>query len=320
MREPRLRHATLDDAALAADLMTASYPAFPRDPVITRYFWERPRNGWAIGRFIAEIDEGPVAYVDWAHAPREQDEDRQCHVNVALDRAFTEIELLTFLWQWVTDQAAAGGSRVLEAYAAEDEAESLEALTRIGYQRDRYEKVWELDLEAHGGRLVAEAGAARARVAAEGYELTTAAAWPAANKWEALHLLDITTQKDIPTTFPIIPETLEDFLERAGAPDRPPDRRWMAIRGQAPVAMSYLRYPPVRGCVWTGYTCCHPDHRGRGIARAVKLQTLAQAVALGVPAVYTDNDSQNAPMLHINEGLGYTRRPGFVSLVKRVEP
>src|SRR5260370_30435841 len=80
--------------------------------------------------------------------------------------------------------------------------------------------------------------------------------------------------------------------------------------------MSYLRFPPGRGQVWTGYPCCHPEHRGRGIARAVKLQSLAQAVALGVPYVYTDNDSENAPMLHLNERLGYGRRPGLIALLK----
>lgn len=79
------------------------------------------------------------------------------------------------------------------------------------------------------------------------------------------------------------------------------------------------RFPPVRGRVWTGYTCCHPDHRGRGLARAVKLQSLAQAIDLGVPAVFTDNDSQNAPILHINEELGYAPRAGLISLLKRVE-
>jgi GNAT superfamily N-acetyltransferase len=66
------------------------------------------------------------------------------------------------------------------------------------------------------------------------------------------------------------------------------------------------------------HTCTHPDYRGRGLARAVKLQTLAQAVELGIPAVLTDNDSENAPMLHINEVLGYDERRGFISFVKRV--
>ena len=82
--------------------------------------------------------------------------------------------------------------------------------------------------------------------------------------------------------------------------------------------MSYLKYPPVRGDVWTSYTCTDPGYRGRGLARGIKLQTLAQAVELGVPLVYTANDSENAPMLRINETLGYRARPGFVEHHKRV--
>ena len=85
------------------------------------------------------------------------------------------------------------------------------------------------------------------------------------------------------------------------------------------MSMSYLKFPPVRGTVWTGFTCTHPDYRGRGIARAVKLQSLGQAAELGIPIVCTDNDSENAPMLHINETLGYVRRPGFVEHHKRVK-
>lgn len=320
MKEPRLRLATLDDAALASELMTAAYPAFPEDPIITRYRWEHPRHGWTLARYIAAVGDQPVAFVDWMHGPVEQDAERHCAVGVSLDRAYMDLELLTFLWQWATDKVMAGGSRVLEAYAGEDEPEVLEALGRVGYEGDRFEKVWELDLEANGVRLVTEARQIRERAAEKGYVLTTVAAWQSPSKFRSLHALDTITRQDIPTTFPILPETFENFMERVSAPDRPQDRLWVALHGDQAVALSYLRFPPVRGCVWTGYTCCHPDHRGRGVARAVKLQTLAQAVELGVAAVYTDNDSQNAPMLHINERLGYVAKPGFVSLLKRVEP
>lgn len=320
MKEPRLRPATLDDAALASDLMTAAYPSIPADPIITRYRWEHPRKGWTFGRFIASVDDQPVAFIDWWQSPVEQDPERHCAIGVSLDRAHSDVELLTYLWQWATDQVQASGSRRLEAYCGEDEPVVLEALGRVGYQRDRFEKVWELDLVANGARLVDEARQARGKTAQDGYVLTTVAAWQFPGKFKGLHDLDTITRQDVPTTFPILPETFENFMERASAPDRPHDRFWVALRGDEPVALSYLRFPPVRGRVWTGYTCCHPDHRGRGLARAVKLQTLAQAVELGVPAVYTDNDSENAPMLHINERLGYVAKPGFVSLLKRVEP
>ncbi len=314
-----MRPATIDDAALAADLMTEAYPAFAQDPIITRYRWDHPREGWSTERFIAEVERRPVAYVEWIHGPSEQDPERHSEVAVALDRAHMDTELLTYLWQWVTGQAVAGGSRILEAYAGEDEPEMLDALGRVGYSRDRLGKVWELDLQAHGKRLLAEAQDARAAAARDGYELKTLADWRAPGRFEALHALDTLTRKDIPTTFPVLPETFENFMERLDSPDRPHDRWWLAIFGGEPVAVSYLRFPPVRGRVWTGYTCSHPDHRGRGVARAIKLQSLAQAVELGVPFVYTDNDSENAPMLHINERLGYRPRPGLIGLLKRVE-
>ena len=319
MTEPTFRPTTLDDAELAADLMTAAYPSLAVDPVLTRYRWAHPRQGWTYGGFIAEMSGKPIAFLHLMHGPPEQDPQRHCEVGVALDRSSLEVDLLTHLWHWATEQAAAGGSQMLEAYAVEDEPEVLEALGRVGYGRDRFEKAWRLDLGLHGTRLVGEAKHERVEAERAGYELTTVARWDAPMKFEALYSLDTVTRKDIPTTFPILPDTFENFMERLRSPDRPHDKWWVALSDGKPVAMSYLLFPPVRGQVWTGYTCCDPDHRGRGIARAVKLQSLAQAVELGVPYVYTVNDSENAPMLHINERLGYGPQPGLIALLKRVE-
>jgi RimJ/RimL family protein N-acetyltransferase len=318
MAEVIYRPADLDDAELAADLMTAAYPAIGEDPIITRYRWEHPKRGWSAGRFIAEIDNRPIAFVDWIHGPPDQDPERHCEVSVYLDAAELDVDLLTSLWQWVSDQAAATGSRILEGYAAEDEPGMQQALARVGFARDRQEKVWELDLRQHGDQLVREAHEARAKMGKESITLMTLSDWPDPDALKKLHALDGPTRNDVPTTFPNLPETFEDFELRANGPDRPHDRFWIALDGDCPVAMSYLRFPPVRGNVWTGYTCCDRQYRGRGIARAVKLQSLAQAVELRVPFVYTDNDSENAPMLHINEKLGYRPRPGFVGHLKRV--
>lgn len=318
MAEVVYRPAELDDAALAADLMTAAYPALAQDPVMTRYRWSQPRRDYHYGRFIGEQSGRPIAYVGWIHGPWEKLPDRHCEVELWLDRQVLDHELLKTLWSWIGDQAESEGSGQLLAYAAEDEPEMLDVLVTLGYERDRVEKVWELDLRAHGAGLVAQSTDARDRMAGDGIRLGTVAESRDPALLHKLHALTNVTIQDVPHTLPILDETYEDFERRMNAPDRPRDRFWIAYDGDRPVAFSYLKFPPVRGTVWTGYTCSDPEYRGRGLARSVKLQSLAQAVELGVPLVRTDNDAENAPMLHINETLGYRPRPGFVSHLKRV--
>lgn len=313
------RPATLDDAELASDLMAAAYPVMVHDPVVLRYRWEHQRRGFTAGRFIAEREVGPIGFVGWYHGPWSELPDRHCEIEVSLIRDHLDVDVLGDMWGWISERAIAEGSCLLLAYCAEDEPEMLEALARLGFQRERLEKVWELDLRSNGPRLVAEAADVREAMSRAGIKLTTLGAWDDPDKLRKLHELDARTRQDIPTTLPILREAYEDFVRRTNGPDRRADRYWVALDGDRPVAMSYLRYPPVRGTIWTGYTCSHPDYRGRGIARAIKLQSLAQGVELGVPEVVTDNDAENAPMLHINERLGYVRRPGFVEHHKRVQ-
>jgi hypothetical protein len=52
------------------------------------------------------------------------------------------------------------------------------------------------------------------------------------------------------------------------------------------------------------------------VARAVKCETVMQAIALGVDRIRTDNDSQNAPILHINQTMGYKRRPDMIQFIR----
>lgn len=318
MAEVSYRPAELDDAELASDLMSAAYPAMTHDPVIVRFRWENPRKGYRAGRYVAERAGKPIAYLAWMHGPWEKLPDRHCEVEVWLDLAELDHALLSALWQWIGEEAVAQGTGLLLAYCGEDEPETLGTLAGLGYYPKRIEKVWELDLSKHGPRLIDDAAAARERMRGGGIRLVTVADWADPEKFEKLYRLNERTVQDVPHTLPIVTEAFEDFEKRVHSPDRRHDRWWLACHGDKPVAMSYLKFPPVRGTVWTGYTCTDGEYRGRGLARAVKLQSLAQAAELGVPLVCTDNDSENAPILHINETLGYVPRPGFVEHHRRV--
>jgi hypothetical protein len=69
--------------------------------------------------------------------------------------------------------------------------------------------------------------------------------------------------------------------------------------------MSVLEFPVTRNVPWTAFTGTARKVRGRGVARALKYETLVQAIALGFKAVRTQNDGANAPILHLNEEMGY---------------
>jgi len=96
-------------------------------------------------------------------------------------------------------------------------------------------------------------------------------------------------------------------MEWLGLPTIHQDRFWIARIGDQVAGLSTLAFPVERGIVGTDWTAVGRAHRNRGIARALKLETIAQAIELGVDRVRTDNDSTNAPILHLNAELGYRR-------------
>ncbi|WP_329475080.1 GNAT family N-acetyltransferase [Kribbella sp. NBC_01484] len=62
-----------------------------------------------------------------------------------------------------------------------------------------------------------------------------------------------------------------------------------------------------RNRIWSKMTATLPQYRGRGLAKLVKSAALQRAAGAGVRGAYTANYDGNAPMLAVNEWLGYDR-------------
>jgi GNAT superfamily N-acetyltransferase len=130
-----------------------------------------------------------------------------------------------------------------------------------------------------------------------------------------LHEMSNAAEKDIPTTMPWRALPLEEWKEFwFGNPGTRRDRFWIARDGDRVVGLSLLEFPPTRGLPWTSFTATSRAVRGRGIARALKHQSLAQAIELGYTLVRTMNDGANAPTLHINREMGYEPAPVTLEL------
>ena len=125
-------------------------------------------------------------------------------------------------------------------------------------------------------------------------------------RYRKLHATMIESEKDIPTTVPWRELSFEEW--RRFWFDNPAireDRFWIAREGDAIVGTSVLDSPVVRGIPWTAYTGTARSVRGRGIARALKYETMAQAIEAGYVRVRTTNDSDNPSILRINNEMGY---------------
>jgi acetyltransferase (GNAT) family protein len=313
-----LRPATLDDAAFAADVDTAVHPQRPRDPVVYRYWWAQPDEYVESSRFVVMRGGEAIGVGEWSHAGWGVQPERYGTAGAEILPAARDAATLDAAQAEIERLVLAEGARVLSAWSNEDDPLRIEMLLARGYAEDRRSKRWELDLVAIRARLLAMAAESRARMRAAGIRLLTLAEDDDPNVIEKIWRVSEEAVNDVPTTVPHVPEAMASYERWVNAPQIHSDRFWIARIGDEIVGVSVLGYPPVRGVVGTEWTGTARSVRGRGVARALKCETLAQAIALGVDRVRTGNDAANAPILHINETMGYRQIAGSIQYLRKV--
>lgn len=314
--ELALRPAAVDDADLFADVDTALTPTRPSDPVVNRYWWERTSTNWVVDRWVAQVGGRAAGYAVLAHARWELVNERYATVGGDLLPAERTPERLDRILASMEERGRGERASILRVRANEDDPLRVGVIERRGYREDRRGRRWELDVAAERDRILAMTEECRASMRAQGVTLLTLDQDADPDKHVKVWRMNEEAVLDVPTTEPHVPEPFEDHMRWVRSPDIREDRFWIARIGDEIVGCSVLAYPPVRGVVGTAWTATGRSVRGRGIARALKCETLAQAIALGVPRVRTGNDAANDPILHINEAMGYRPGVGSISFLK----
>jgi GNAT superfamily N-acetyltransferase len=83
-----------------------------------------------------------------------------------------------------------------------------------------------------------------------------------------------------------------------------PYEDWLRLNWERPDIDHRLGSVVLVGGQVASYTVAH---RGRGLARLAKLDSLRRSRAAGRMRAFTGNDAKNAPMLALNRGLGYVQ-------------
>ena len=305
------------DAEAYASVISSIHPDERTDPGVLRARWhEESKHPTRQARYLIVASDAICGFAFWS-CPEEWDSDspRLANVNVRMAPPNQFEDAFGWILRRMERGALRAGANLARAVAREDEPFHLAMLERHGYSIDRTFRSWCLDLVKHRTALLH--ARTQSRGAMDTFEVKLVAASHRLNDdiWRKLYELTVVTVPDIPATVLEPMPSFETWLVTMRGPDMYPDRVWTAWADGQLVGYSYLKYPQA-GDVWTGYTATRKADRLRGIARALKLETIGQAVELGITSIWTANDVENAAILHINEALGYEPFPGLVTHMK----
>lgn len=205
----------------------------------------------------------------------------------------------------------------LRSLLSEADDRALRFAAERGFVEDR--RYWASSLDVASFDFAPYAGL-EDRLAGQGIHLLSAADLTARDPdgWRArLHALFSQVRLDVPRSDPPTPITLAQFSQWVlDDPGFIPEAYVLAEAGGQLIGSSDLCRSEASADLMTGLTGVLPAWRGRGVALALKLRAVRYASAQGVAQILTDNESGNAPMLAVNDRLGFVRRPALISVVR----
>ena len=303
----QLRPATLDDATLVADLESIRDPSDPRDPVLLRYWWQMADELEQTMRRIQLREGVAVAFVGCSHHQPWLDSRRRfgivrplLHYDEWSDGDFSRLVEIGADWLR-SENSTTAVIRVREDFKRE-----LSALNRLGFREDRRMRTSEIDLVARRDHLVRSARESLRQMREQGVAVHPISQDGDPERFQKLYAAMVEAKRDVPTTVPEADISFEEWRRYwFGNPAIRQDRFWIARVGDDVVGCSVLDCPVVRGVPYTAFTGTRRSVRGRGIARAMKYQSLAQAIEVGYTRVRTSNDAENPPIIRLNAEMGY---------------
>ena len=314
----RLFTPTADDLRALAEVQSAVYPDYPFSAEEIRHEDET----WDHARFFKErwVAEADGVVVGWAQV----NHSRHAFVPTTYWLDFgvrPEARRRghgTALYRIAAETARERGATRLRAGTKESMTDGVEFLARRGFIESKRD--WESRLFVRDFDVGRFAGA-RERVEGQGIRITTLEEQLRSDPDAERKAFDLTNaiHFDVPSADTPTPMEFQTWRKRTlEGPNALLEAYFLAMDGEGRyLGLSELeRSADDVTFLWQGLTGTTRDARGRGIAMALKLETVRYARERGVEHIKTWNDQRNRPMLAINEALGFVKQPAWIQFEK----
>ncbi|AZI43239.1 GNAT family N-acetyltransferase [Deinococcus psychrotolerans] len=314
-----LRPATPDDLPFRVALHNRLHPDEPTTLADVQRQNANRRADLVLRRYVAEVGGqavglGVYTQQEWMFHPQ------KFAVNVQVKPEWQGQGIGKHIWERLEEELRSLSAIKLFSSVREDASRSLRFLIERGFVEEQRERESALNLaDANLSGL----DSALARAKAGGYQLLTFAEYAAPDKERQLYTFDESASQDEPHppdevfTFP----SFERYWTPIHANPNLDFSLWfVAVREGEIVGLSQLN--PVSAqpdTLMTGFTATARAHRRQGLALALKLLALSEAKRRGYLHVKTGNDATNAPMIAINDVVGFVPQPAQLWMAWKAE-
>ncbi len=309
-----IRPFTSNDFEAYVVLRNAVFPEYPFTVADMQHMEANHDPKCRRARFLAEQDgrvvgAGYYGNMPWMFHPQ------KFHVQVTVHPEHERRGIGRALADHLMAELATLNPLLLRNEVREDMTRGVQFAQRNGFKQEM--RVWEsrLDLRAFDMTPYADD---MERIRAHGITIRSIVDLKAdPERDHKLYDLMNEIERDVPSPDQITPMPFEIWRTSTfGSPSLMPEAFLVALDGDEYVGISTLCHRQANNQLEIGLTGVKRSHRRMGIAMALKLHNIAYAKQRGHTVISTENESNNHPMLSINERLGFVKQPAWINIAK----